>query len=186
MPKLRNVRSFVHRTGVEVQLTDGRRVVGDIAWGGNGFFLCDEHEERLELGNLEELLRLAWSIRTVLEDDELAEIDGRPVDHVELFGPPRDPAIHSRNFVLCPGGAYDRSPCGTGTSAKLACLAASGKLAEGDIWVQESIIGSTFEGSYRWFDKKEGQIQPLITGTAFVNAESVLVLNAEDPFCWGL
>ncbi|MFO0962540.1 MAG: proline racemase family protein [Phycisphaerales bacterium] len=179
-----NVRSFVHRTGVEVLLTDGRRVVGDIAWGGNGFFLCDEHEERLELGNLEELLRLAWSIRTVLEDDELAEIDGRPVDHVELFGPARDPANHSRNFVLCPGGAYDRSPCGTGTSAKLACLAAKGLLAPGQVWRQESVIGSVFEAWYQ--PAPEGGVLPFVRGRAWITGEGELVLDADDPYRHGI
>jgi 4-hydroxyproline epimerase len=107
------------------------------------------------------------------------------VDHVELFGPPTVPGAHSRNFVLCPGKAYDRSPCGTGTSAKLACLAADGKLREGDEWIQESIIGSTFSGRYRR-DGNPSRIVPTITGTAFVNAESTLLLDESDPFCWGI
>jgi proline racemase len=107
------------------------------------------------------------------------------VDHVELFGPPSGGAS-SRNFVLCPGGAYDRSPCGTGTSAKLACLAADGKLAEGEPWVQQSLIGSTFTGRYRWHDRAKGEIVPTITGTAHLTAESALRLDPEDPFCWGI
>ena len=106
------------------------------------------------------------------------------VDHVELFGPSAH--AHARNFVLCPGKAYDRSPCGTGTSAKLACLAADGKLAENAAWVQESIIGSTFSGSYRWLDRAAGTIEPTITGRAFVNAEATLLLGESDPFCWGI
>lgn len=107
------------------------------------------------------------------------------VDHVELFGPAGATAS-SRNFVLCPGGAYDRSPCGTGTSAKLACLAADGKLAEGEPWVQQSLIGSTFTGRYRWQARERGEIVPTITGSAYVTAESVLRLDPEDPFCWGI
>jgi proline racemase len=108
------------------------------------------------------------------------------VDHVELFGDPTVAGAHSRNFVQCPGKAYDRSPCGTGTSAKLACLAAGGKLKEGATWVQESIIGSTFSGKFTWADRSAGKVSPVITGTAFVNAESTQLLEDEDPFCWGI
>ena len=105
---------------------------------------------------------------------------------MELFGAPARTEASSRNFVLCPGGAYDRSPCGTGTSAKLSCLAADGKLAEGETWVQESLIGSTFTARYRWHDRAKGEIVPTITGRAHVTAESVLRLDADDPFCWGI
>ncbi len=108
------------------------------------------------------------------------------VDHVELFGPPIAAGSQSSNFVQCPGKAYDRSPCGTGTSAKLACLAADGKLAEGGVWIQESILGSTFTGSYRWLDRAAGTVAPTITGTAFVNAEATQLLDENDPFCWGI
>ena len=108
------------------------------------------------------------------------------MDHVELFGPAGAPGGHSRNFVLCPGKAYDRSPCGTGTSAKLACLAADGKLAEGAEWVQESILGSRFVGKFRWLDRAAGTIAPTITGTAHVNSEATLLLDPADPFCWGI
>jgi len=108
------------------------------------------------------------------------------IDHIELFGPPSAPEANSKNFVLCPGKAYDRSPCGTGTSAKLACLAADGKLAEGDAWVQESILGSTFTGRFRWLDRTVGKIEPVITGRAFVNAEATLLLDDLDPFVHGI
>jgi proline racemase len=118
---------------------------------------------------------------------QAANAQGFPeVDHVELFGPATLPGAHSRNFVLCPGKAYDRSPCGTGTSAKLACLAADGKLAEGAAWVQESIIGSVFKGSFTWLDKAEGKVAPIISGTAFVNSEITQLLDEKDPFCWGI
>ena len=110
---------------------------------------------------------------------------GAEIDHIELFGRPRAGG-DSRSFVLCPGRAYDRSPCGTGTSAKLACLAADGKLAEGAPWVQESIIGTTFTGRFRWLDRAAGKVAPVITGTAFVNAEATLLLDERDPFCWGI
>lgn len=151
---------------------------GDVAWGGNWFFLVSDHGRDLTLTNIHELTMAA------LEAREAVRAAGFPeVDHVEFLGPPRDPGNHSRNFVLCPGGEYDRSPCGTGTSAKLACLAADGKLAPGAIWRQESIIGTVFEGSY---EIDEGGIVPTITGRAHVVAETVLLFGEDDPFRWGI
>ncbi len=151
---------------------------GDVAWGGNWFFLVEQHGEELRLDRVERLTEVAWRIR------QAVNAQGYPdIDHVELFGPPTVPGAHSRNFVLCPGKAYDRSPCGTGTSAKLACLAADGKLAEGAPWVQESIIGSTFTGRYR----RDGDaIIPSVTGTAFVSAEATLLIDPRDPLAWGI
>jgi proline racemase len=133
------------------------------------------------LPNVEQLTDVCWRIRQAVNSQ------GYPaVDHVEMFGPPTVAGANSRNFVQCPGKAYDRSPCGTGTSAKLACLAADGKLAEDTAWVQESIIGSTFTGRYRWLDRAAGRVAPMITGRAFVNAEATLLLDEHDPFCWGI
>jgi len=156
-------------------------VVGDVAWGGNWFFLVTEHGQSIEPAHVEALTDFSWRVRDALN------AQGHPlVDHVELFGPALMQGAHSRNFVLCPGKAYDRSPCGTGTSAKLACLAADGKLKEGEVWLQESLIGSTFAGSYRWHDRGKGEIVPTITGTAHVTGESLLRLDPLDPFCWGI
>jgi 4-hydroxyproline epimerase len=173
-----NVPSYRKAKDAVVAVQGIGRVTGDVAWGGNWFFLVENHGQKLEPSNVEKLTEYAWRVR------QAVNVQGFPeVDHVELFGPPASPDAHSRNFVLCPGKAYDRSPCGTGTSAKLACLAADGKLAEGEPWVQESIIGSRFTGSYR----REGdKIIPTITGTAFVNAEATLLLDKQDPFCWGI
>lgn len=158
---------------------------GDLAWGGNWFFLhqLESTEEKLTLAakNTPHLTNLANLIRQSLMQSSLPE-----VDHVEFFGEPQAREAHSRNFVLCPGSAYDRSPCGTGTSAKLACLAADGKLAEGAEWVQESIIGTTFTGTYRWLDRKAGTIIPTITGRAYITGEAKLLLDDADPFCWGI
>ena len=155
-------------------------VVGDIAWGGNWFFLVEDHGRELALPAADMLTDYAWKLRQAIN------AQGHPdVDHIELFGAPLHAGSDSRSFVLCPGKAYDRSPCGTGTSAKLACLAADGKLAENARWVQESILGSRFEASYRWLDAAAGRIAPTILGEAFVNAESTLVLDDDDPFCWG-
>ena len=134
----------------------------------------------LNLAEVEKLTDVSWRIRQAVNTQGFPE-----VDHVELFGLGQSGG-HSRNFVLCPGKAYDRSPCGTGTSAKLACLAADGKLAEGETWIQESILGTKFTGSFRWLDRAKGEIAPTITGTASVNAESTLLLNENDPFCWGI
>lgn len=156
-------------------------VAGDVAWGGNWFFLVGRHRWKLALTEVEQLTEATWRIRQAVNQQGFPE-----VDHVELFGPPQSSRAHSRNFVLCPGKAYDRSPCGTGTSAKLACLAADGKLGEGERWVQESILGSTFIGAYRWLDRDTGKIAPVITGVAHINAQATLLLDSRDPFCWGI
>jgi proline racemase len=171
------------RTAHDVALTlaDGTLVRGDVAWGGNWFFLAAKHGQELNLARARELTDFALAVRAA------AHAAGFPdIDHVELFGPPTIPGADSRSFVLCPGGAYDRSPCGTGTSAKLACLAAAGQLAEDAPWVQESICGSTFTGTYRWLDQARGVIAPTITGTAHLNAEATLLLDPRDPLCWGV
>jgi 4-hydroxyproline epimerase len=156
-------------------------VRGDVAWGGNWFFLVDDHGQALELARVEALTSYAWRVRQAINAQ-----GHDAVDHVELLGAARASSADARSFVLCPGKAYDRSPCGTGTSAKLACLAADGKLAEGDRWVQESIIGSTFGARYRWLDRERGRIAPTIVGRAYVNAEATLVLDDADPYCWGI
>ena len=180
---IRNVPSYRSRARVPVSVPGIGEVVGDIAWGGNWFFLVAEHGEELSLGRVDELTGFAWRIRRALEDNGIAGDGGRPIDHIELFGPPTVPGADSRNFVLCPGKAYDRSPCGTGTSAKLACLYADGKFAPGQVWRQESIVGSVFEGRIEVVD---GVVHPEITGYAYVNAEVDLILDDRDPFCAGI
>jgi proline racemase len=178
---VRNVPSYRKARGVTVNLPDGSKCRGDVAWGGNWFFLVNDHGKELTLHRSSELLAYSLAARDAVRRAGFPE-----VDHVELFGPPASPAGHSRNFVLCPGGAYDRSPCGTGTSAKLACLAADGKLQEGAEWVQESIVGSKFTGRYRWLDRSNGTIAPEITGTAYITAETTLLFDPADPFRWGI
>ncbi len=173
-----NVPSYRKAAAVSVPVPGLGPITGDVAWGGNWFFLVEGHGLTLELAHLEQLTDAAWRIRLAVNAQGFPE-----VDHVELFGPPKSARANARNFVLCPGRAYDRSPCGTGTSAKLACLAADGKLAEGETWVQESILGSMFTGRYH---RENGAIRPIITGTAYVNAEATLVLDERDPFCWGI
>jgi len=149
-------------------------VTGDVAYGGNWFFIAEEYGQPLDLANLEELTDFAWRTRLAVNAQGFPE-----VDHVIL-------GHGLRNFVLCPGKAYDRSPCGTGTSARLACLAADGRLAENETFTQESIIGSVFRGSYRWLDRAKGMIAPTISGRAFVTGEATLLIDPRDPFCFGI
>jgi 4-hydroxyproline epimerase len=176
-----NVVSYRSARRVDVDVPGIGRVAGDVAWGGNWFFLLSEHDQIIDLQHVDALTDFTWRVRAAIN------AQGHPqVDHVELFVSADQPGVHSRNFVLCPGKAYDRSPCGTGTSAKLACLAEDGKLQAGDAWMQESLIGSTFEGRYRWHDRAKGEIVPTITGTAHVTGESLLRLDPADPFCWGI
>ncbi|RXK56179.1 hydroxyproline-2-epimerase [Oleiharenicola lentus] len=153
-------------------------VQADLAWGGNWFCLIEKHDQRLETDNLTQLTSYCARIRQAVRDTGFPEID-----HVALFGPAVRAGASSRNFVLCPSQAYDRSPCGTGTSAKLACLAADNKLAPGTEWVQESIVGSTFRAKYR---RQGDKVVPTITGTAHVTADATLLLDPADPFAWGL
>ena len=180
---IENIASYRYRKAVSVDVEGFGAVSGDIAWGGNWFFLVDARDRAIDLSNLDILLKFAGAIRVALSKSNITGRDGAEIDHIELFGAPTNTGLNSRNFVLCPGSAYDRSPCGTGTSAKLACLAADNKLTEGATWRQESIVGSVFEGSYRNID---GGIIPTITGQAFVCGEGTLLLDPADPFCWGI
>src|SRR5438132_1881540 len=180
---IENVPSYRHAALVTVDVPGLGPITGDVAWGGNWFFLVSEHGQELELANVDRLTDFTWRIRQALVRQGITGAGGQEIDHIELFGPARRPGNHSRNFVLCPGKAYDRSPCGTGTSAKLACLYADGKLKPGQVWRQESIIGSVFEGEVQIIN---GQVVPRIRGTAFVTAESTLLLDANDPLKVGL
>jgi 4-hydroxyproline epimerase len=178
-----NVASYRHAANVEVEVPHYGKVQGDVAWGGNWFFLVRDNNMEPSLNNIEHLTDFTWAIRRALRQQGITGAGNQEIDHIEIFGPSHLPAVDSKNFVLCPGKAYDRSPCGTGTSAKLACLYADGKIREGQIWKQESIVGSLFEGS---ITVREGRVYPSIKGSAFVNSEADLVLNPQDPFCMGI
>lgn len=181
-----NVPSYRWASNVAVEIPGYGHVNGDIAWGGNWFFLVrDSNGHALTLDNLEALTNFTWQIRQALNRQGITGANGQEIDHIELFAPSHLEGVHSKNFVLCPGKAYDRSPCGTGTSAKLACLYADGKLQEGQVWRQESIVGSVFEGRIR-SAHPDGKVSPTITGSAFVNAEAELILDERDPFCYGI
>ena len=177
---VRNVPAYRYRKAVSLEVPGHGTVTGDIAWGGNWFFLIAEHGQRIAGDNLETLTDYTWAVRQALQAQGIRGEDGGEVDHIELFAD--DAQADSRNFVLCPGKAYDRSPCGTGTSAKLACLAADGKLQPGEIWCQASVIGSQFTASY----EPDGQrIIPTIRGRAHLSAEATLLIEEDDPFAWG-
>jgi 4-hydroxyproline epimerase len=177
------VPSYRIAAKVPVEVPGFGRVYGDIAYGGNWFFLIEGHDVELTLNNIEPLKSFTWAVRQALRAARISGADGQEIDHIEVSGPSKIAGVHSKNFVLCPGKAYDRSACGTGTSAKLACLYADGKLHEGQVWKQEGIVGSILEGSIK---VRDGHVYPSIKGSAFVNAEADLVLDVRDPFCMGI
>ena len=178
---VRNVPAYRLHHQLTVQVPGHGPVTGDVAWGGNWFFLITKHQQRVASNNLAALTAFALAVQQALADQGVRGSDGGLIDHIELFAD--DAEADSRNFVLCPGGAYDRSPCGTGTSAKLACLAADGRLQPGQVWRQASIIGSQFEASYAL----EGdQLIPTLRGRAFMSAEATLLIEPNDPFGWGI
>lgn len=176
-----NVPSYRFATRVEVDVENYGHVVGDVAYGGNWFFLIGDHQFTLEFKFIKELTDFTSAVRKALTENSISGADGAEIDHIELFSSTE--TADSRNFVLCPGIEYDRSPCGTGTSAKLACLYADGNLKEGETWRQESIVGSVFEGRVI---ERDGNIVPVITGTAHVTAEIELIMDESDPFCFGI
>jgi len=178
-----NVASYRKAHNVTLEVPGYGPVTGDVAWGGNWFFLVSDHSRQLTLAKVEELTNFTWAIRLALRANGITGDDGKEIDHVELFAASQLLGVDSKNFVLCPGKAYDRSPCGTGTSAKLACLYADGKIREGEIWRQESIVGTVFEGSIK---VRDGKVYPSVRGSAFVNADAELVLDPRDPFCMGI
>lgn len=188
-----NVPAYRHQSRVTVEVPGIGPIMGDIAWGGNWFFLINQHGQTLDINNVTELTDFCWRVRQALEAAGLCGANGAIIDHVELFGPPHTDTgtdtgaqADSRNFVLCPGRAYDRSPCGTGTSAKLACLAADGKLAPGVLWRQQSITGSIFTASYQTHPEHADQVLPCIRGQAYVTARTQLLLDPQDPLVWGI
>lgn len=181
---IENVPSYRAKSSVSVDVPGFGSVQGDVAWGGNWFYLMDKHPfEELSLKNVEALTEFTWAVRTALRENGITGSEDREIDHIELFSSSPTSGANSRNFVLCPGKAYDRSPCGTGTSAKMACLYADNKLTPGQTWVQEGILGTTFEGQIQL---RDGVIIPSITGSAYVTSESRLIFSPQDPFLHGI
>ena len=180
-----NVPSYRLATGVEVEVPGWGSVKGDISWGGNWFFLIEDQGPAVTFANLEALTTFTCAVRESLEAQGITGADGMEIDHIESFGPPTDPAqSDSRNFVLCPGKAYDRSPCGTGTSAKLASLHAAGKLAPGEIWRQAGILDTVFSGCVEVLP--DGKVLPHVSGRAWVTGESDYLFDPADPFRHGI
>jgi len=178
-----NVEAYRYRARVPVPVPGYGIIHGDVAWGGNWFFLIEEHPFRLTLDCEPELTAFTWQVRQALAAQGVTGANGAEVDHIELFTAAHNPANQSRNFVLCPGKAYDRSPCGTGTSAKMACLVADGKLAQGQLWHQEGILDTVFTGRV---ELDGNRILPYISGSAHVTAESSLIFLPNDPFRNGI
>ncbi len=181
--RVRNVLSYRYRAAVPVEVPGIGTLMGDIAWGGNWFFLIGDHPFELKLSRRAEILAAAHAIRAALAASGITGKDGALIDHIELFSKPEHQDNSSRNFVLCPGASFDRSPCGTGTSAKMACLYADGKLAEGQIWRQEGFLGTHFTGS---IEARGEAVLPTIEGRAWITAESVHIFEEDDPFSGGI
>lgn len=179
---VRNVPAYRLHHALAIEVPGYGRVVGDVAWGGNWFFLISDHGQRVASDNLEALMAYSCAVRQALKDQGIRGDNGGEIDHIELFAD--DDQADSRNYVLCPGKAYDRSPCGTGTSAKIACLAADGKLQPSQVWRQASIIGSQFEASYTLQD--DGKVIPTLRGRAHMSADATLLIEDKDPFGWGI
>jgi 4-hydroxyproline epimerase len=170
-----NVASFRHAKGVKVD-----KFTGDIAWGGNWFFITDYD---LTLPNVDDLAEVARSIRKGLRRDGITAPGGRPIDSIALFGAPSRRSVNSRNFVLRSARSFDRSPSGTATSAKLACLFEDGMFGEGQTWRQESIVGTVFDA---YVTVSDGALLPTIRSNSYITAESMLIVDERDPFCWGV
>jgi 4-hydroxyproline epimerase len=181
-----NVPSYRFASRVAVAVSGFGPVIGDVAWGGNWFFLVSDHGQPLAPENVDALAQFARRIRDALRSAGVRGEGGADIDHIELVSPSPVSGVDARNFVLCPGAAFDRSPCGTGTSAKLACLFADGELALGQTWRQESILGTVFEGRFDVDPARPNEILPTITGTAHVTAEATLLLADGDPLRWGI
>ena len=181
-----NVPAYRHARHLAVDVPGHGRVHGDVAWGGNWFFLCHDHGLALTADHIPALLEFSGRVCQALTAARITGAGGKEIDHIELLGPPQNAGHHGRSFVLCPGGAYDRSPCGTGTSAKLACLAADGALAPGQVWHQESVIGSVFAARYERPADGSAAVLPFIHGRAHVTLDAQVVFDPQDPFAWGL
>ena len=162
---------------------DGSQVTGDVATSGLWFYLCRDHGILVEPTAIPALTARAWSIRRALEARGISGDGGEVIDHVVLLGPPRDPGNDGRAFVLCPDGAFDRSPCGTGTSALVGCLFEDGILTAGRTWRQESVLGGVYEASIR---RERDILVPTVRGRAWLTAETTLHFAGDDPYRTGL
>jgi 4-hydroxyproline epimerase len=178
-----NVPSYRFLADVPVTVPGYGTYEGDIAWGGNWFFLVSDHGFPLTIENRAALMAFTTAMRSALADSDIYGKNNAPIDHIELSAKPHNSENSSRNFMLCPGATFDRSPCGTGTSATMACVYADGELQPGEIWRQEGILGTVFEGTVR---PHNGVVVPTITGRAWITGESTLLFDPGDPFRAGI
>ena len=181
---IENVPAYVHARDVEVDVPGYGRVTGDVAWGGNWFYITHADQVPVEMARVNDLTRFTLAIQDALRAAGITGASGGDIDHIEISAAPARADADCRNYVLCSGGEYDRSPCGTGTSAKMATLHARGELALGVPWRQEGIAGGMFTG---WLTAgANGQLVPHIRGTAFITAEATLRFDPRDPFGAGI
>lgn len=181
---IENVPAYVHARDVRVDVPGYGRVEGDVAWGGNWFFITHADQVPVEMARVGDLTRFTLAIQDALRANGLTGANGGDIDHIEISAPAGRADADCRNYVLCSGGEYDRSPCGTGTSAKMATLHARGELALGAPWRQEGIAGGLFTG---WLTSgADGALVPRIRGTAFITAEATLCFDPRDPFRAGI
>jgi 4-hydroxyproline epimerase len=181
--EIQNVMSYRYLADVALEVEGVGKVVGDVAYGGNWFFVVESPHFPVDMTRTDELTAVCSAIGHALAEAGITGLDGAAIDHIELASFEAGLGANSRNFVQCPGGAYDRSPCGTGTSAKMACLFARGRLTPGEWYVQESVTGSRFRGRIA---PTEGGVIPTIVGRAFVTGETTLLFRDDDPLRWGL
>jgi 4-hydroxyproline epimerase len=181
---IENVPAYVHARDVTVDVPGYGSVTGDVAWGGNWFFITHAEQVPVEMAAVSDLTRFTVAIQDALHARGITGANGGDIDHIEISAPPLRDDADCRNYVLCSGGEYDRSPCGTGTSAKMATLHARGELEFGELWRQEGIVGGLFTG---WLSRGDGDaLIPHIRGTAFVTAEATLRFDVRDPFRFGI
>ena len=188
-----NIASYLHSTGLEVECPDLGLLRVDVAYGGNFYAIVDPQENYKDMEDLSagDILRLSPILRRRLNEKyqfvhpENPTIKG--LSHIEWTGRPKNPEAHARNAVFYGERAIDRSPCGTGTSARMAQWAAKGKLKVGDVFVHESIIGSLFRGKVEAATKvgTKDAIIPSIEGWARVTGFNTIFLDDRDPFVKG-
>ena len=188
-----NVASYLADSGVAIDVPGIGELVFDIAYGGNFYAIVEPQKNfpGLEAMSAGDVLRLSPIVRKLLnarihpvhpENDTI-----RGVSHIMWTGKPRDPRAHARNAVFYGDKAIDRSPCGTGTSARMAQLAALGRLRVGEDFVHESIIGSLFDGRVEATTRVGNQtaIVPSIAGWARQHGVNTITVDDRDPFALG-
>jgi 4-hydroxyproline epimerase len=191
--RLRNVASYLAIPEVRVECPELGELVVDVAYGGNFYAIVEPQPNYRDLADLPagQILRLSPELRrrlnALVEAVHPQDPTIRGVSHVQWAGRPRGPRAHARNAVFYGDKAIDRSPCGTGTSARMAQLAARGRLKVGDEFVHESIIGSEFEGRVEAATEVGGTpaIIPSVAGWARTTGHNTIFVDERDPYWRG-